>query len=848
MRQDLRQAFRLLVQNTGWTIVVVLSIALGIGANTALFAAANGLLLQSIAVDRPETLVRLKYVGRNDMGNDFSDYGFSGKDASGRDIRSTFPYPIVQRFQTIGLETMSGVAAGAPVDQVNLVVDGHAELARAYVASGNFYQVLGVGPLIGRTLQPADDAPSASPVAVISEGYWKRRFGGSASALGKVVHANNAPVTIVGVTPAGFSGIQQAVGTAPDVTLPLALEPMIDDIQALDKPTAWWLQVIGRLKPGVTAAQVQGSLDGVFQATARADWTAMVAALPEQQRSSSRYRARTEVPHLRVDSARHGVYDARTNDRQSIMILTVVVAMLLLLVCENVANLLLSRAAARRKELSVRLSLGASRARLIRQLLTESVVLAAVGGASGLLVGYWSRSLLPIAAGNAAFDWRLFTFVSVLTLVTGILFGIAPAFRATQLDVSSALKESSRTATGARSRLSRALLVAQVALALALLVGAGLFLRTLWNLQRVDVGFDTANLMMFRVNPELNHYDNARSLGLYDEMLRRIAAVPGVRQVSLSQPALLSGAVSGTDIFIERHTYTTGGSFDSPLPTGNNMHQVRVSPGFFQTFGIPLVAGRALSDLDGEHAPRVVVINETAARKYFAPGENPIGMRFGNAIEKRTDIEIVGIVRDVKYNSLRDAAPPTMYVPLAQRCCPGVTFEVRTAADPATLVPSIRETVRAIDPNLPLANITTQAEQVERRLAQEKLLARAYLLFGLLALALAAIGLFGVMSYSVARRTNEIGVRMALGAGRADVVGLVMRESMTMVAAGVAVGVAGALAAGRFVAALLFGLTATDPATLLAATAVMVIVSAVAGYLPARRAARVDPMVALRYE
>jgi predicted permease len=429
------------------------------------------------------------------------------------------------------------------------------------------------------------------------------------------------------------------------------------------------------------------------------------------------------------------------------------------------------------------------------------------------------------------------------------VFGVAPAFRATEIDVSAALKETGRAATAARTRLSKALLVAQVALALALLVGAGLFLNTLWNLRRVDVGFDTANLMLFRVNPQLNRYDTARTASLFASLTERIGRVPGVKDVGYSQPPLLSGGISSTDIFIEGHTYARAqSSLETTRPRGDILNQVRVSSGFFRTLGVPLLAGRLLSDRDDAKAPKVVVINETAARRHFAPNENPIGKRFGFTLERRAEVEIVGIVRDVKYNSVRDAAPPTMYFPLAQRWFPGVTFEVRTATDPTALVRAVREAVREVDPNLPVTNTTTQAEAVEGRLAQEKLFARAYALFGLLALALAAIGLFGLMSYGVSRRTSEIGIRMALGAGRGDIVAMVLKESMTMVVVGIVVGLAGALAAGRFLSTLLFGLQPTDPMTIGAAVLVMIGVSLVAGYLPARRAARVDPMVALRWE
>jgi predicted permease len=555
------------------------------------------------------------------------------------------------------------------------------------------------------------------------------------------------------------------------------------------------------------------------------------------------------VPTLRVESASRGIYDAGARDLQSVTVLGVVVAVLLLIVCANVANLLLARATARRKEITLRLSLGAARSRLVRQLLTESVVLAAVGGIGGAIVAYWGRQLLPLAAVSSPFDWRLFAFVAALTSTTGMLFGIAPALRATQFDLNSALKDASRGSIGARTRLSAVLLVAQVAMSLTLLVGAGLFLATLQNLRSVDVGFDTMNLMLFRVSPALAGYDKPRTAALYDDLQQRLAALPGVRGVGFSQPPLLSGGTSSTDIFIEGHAYGRGpAAGESTRQRGNLILQMTVSPSFFDTLGIRLRRGRLLAARDDEHAPRVVVINEAAARTYFAAGENPVGMRFGNLVENRTQVEIVGVVGDVKYNSVRDAAPPTMYFPLRQRCCPGVSFAVRTAADAAALANAVRETVRRADPNVPIVSMTTQAEQVEGRIAQEKLFARANLLFGALAVALASIGLFGLMSYSVARRTNEIGVRMALGARRADVVALVMKESMAMVAIGIAIGLAVSLAAGRLVTTLLFGLAATDPVTIGVATMLMIAVSAFAGYLPARRAARVDPMIALRCE
>jgi predicted permease len=843
MFKDLRHGVRMLFQARGWTAVVVVSLALGIGANTALFSAVNGLLLRTLPVRNPESLVRLKWAGKNDMVTSSSDYGFSAKDTAGRDVRSTFSYPMFRQFLSDN-RTMTDLFACAPFGRVNVVVDGQAEIATGFISTGNYYRLLGVNASLGRTIVPEDDQPSAPPVAVISARYWRSRFGSDPAAVGKVVRVNNVPVTIIGVLPASFTGVQQAVGDPPDLAVPLALDVPLStgppDQPRASQPTYWWLQVMGRLKPGATVAQVQGNLEGVFQQTARAGLSSYLSALPEHERSTSNNRNRKEVPHLLVDSGSRGVYDVSATDMRAVTILSVVVALVLLIVCANVANLLLSRATARSKEISIRLSLGATRGRLVRQLLTESLLLASLGGALGILIGYWGQQLLPGAPGRATpLDWRVFTFVLGVTGVTGIVFGVAPALRATAINVNTALKENSRSVVGSRSVLSRMLLVAQVAISLVLLVGAGLFLRTLQNLRQVDVGFNAQNLVLFRVSPQLNRYDDQRTRALYDEMLDRLRTVPGVRAATMSNPALLSGSVSGTSIFVQGRVYGPD--------QHDGINRLVVSPTFFDTMGIPVLSGRGFAERDDEKAPKVVVINDAAARKYF-PDETPLGRRFGSSIEDNAQQEIVGVLRDVKYNSVRDTAPPTMYVPFKQARTGGMMVEVRTTGDPVSTMGSIRDAVRRIDPNLPLMDMSTQTEQIERRFLHEKVFAQAYALFGGLAVVVAAIGLFGLMSYSVARRTNEIGIRMALGARRQDVLRLVLSESMVLVVAGVAIGLAIALAASRLVSTLLFGLAATDILSIAAAVIVMLAVSSIAGYLPARRASRVDPIVALHCE
>ena len=842
MWKDLRHAARALMHAKGWTAVVVLSLALGIGANTALFSVLNGLLLTKIPVADPDSLVRLRYGGRNDMVTSSSDYGNSGRTPDGQNIRTTFSYPMYQQFVADN-HTMSDLLACAPAGRGIVVVDGQAEVANLFVSTGNYYRMLGVTARLGRTIIPEDDQPTTAPVVVISSRYWHTRFTTDPGVVGKTIRVNNVPVTIVGVLSPDFTGIQLPVGQAPDVSLPLAVFSQFDTNTGptrVSQPTYWWLQVMGRLKPGATAAQVEGNLGGVFQSTARAGLDSFMSSLSEQERSTVANRNRKEVPRLMVDSGSRGIYNVNTNELRSATILSVVVALVLLIVCANVANLLLSRAATRQKEISVRLSLGATRMRLIRQLLTESLLLAALGGALGIAVGYWGKQLLPGAPAEATLlDWRVFGFVLAVTVLTGIIFGIAPALRATGGNMSDALKQTGRSVVGSRSLLSKSLLVVQVAVSLVLLVGAGLFLRTLNNLRHVDIGFNPQNLLLFRVNPAMNRYDDKRTLALYGELMDRIAATPGVRGVAMTNPALLSGSVNSTSIFVQGRVYG--------VDQRDSINRLVISPNFFELMEIPVLVGRAFTPRDDETAPRVAIINETAARRYFA-NENPVGRRFGSSVENSSQTEIVGVLRDTKYDSVRDQAPPTMYVPYLQSRPSAPIIVVRTAPDPSSVTSAVREAVRQIDPNLPMTDVSTQLEQVERRFQQEKVFAQAYTLFGVVALLVASIGLFGLMSYSVSRRTNEIGIRMALGAQRGDVLRLVLRESMVLVAIGVVIGVGVALGAGRLVTTLLFGLAPTDLLSLAGAVALMLVVSASAGYLPARRASRVDPMVALHYE
>jgi predicted permease len=542
-----------------------------------------------------------------------------------------------------------------------------------------------------------------------------------------------------------------------------------------------------------------------------------------------------------VKSAAHGYYEIDPNSRKSASFLSVVVILVLLIVCANVANLLLSRATTRHREISLRLSMGATRGRLVRQLLTESLLLSGLGGALGVLVGYWSRGLLPFGQ-TAPLDWRVFGFVGGVSMLTGVVFGLMPALRATRVDLATSMKESSRSVTSSRSWLSKGLLVLQVGMSLVLIIGAGLFLRTLGNLKSVDVGFDSHNLLMFSVNPSVNHYDQDRSLALFRQFYDRMTTLPGVLSVGYTRTTLLSGSTSTSSTWREGATSTD--------PTEENMYMMDVSPTFFSTLGIPLQRGRNFTDHDDKVSPKVAVLNEAAARKMFPDGD-AVGHRVGFSLEKSTEYEIVGIVRDTKYASVRDPGPPTMYRAAFQAPVRSLNVVVRTAGDPMALTEAVRKAMREVDPTLPIQRFTSQTEQISQRFAQERLFATAYTAFGALALILACVGLFGLMSYNVARRTNEIGIRMALGAQRKTVVGMVMGESMLLVVIGIVLGLGSALAASKWVtslSAVLYGVSARDVVTLGEAVLLIAFVSAIAGYLPARRASKVDPMVALHQQ
>lgn len=842
--QDIRFGLRTLRKTPAFTAVAVLSLAFGIGANTALFSLVDAVLLKRLPVKNPEQLVLFSWASgpRGAMTSVSGDMNLDPQ--TGVMTSASFSNLTYEQFRA-QTQTLSEVFAFAPIEQLNVSVDGRAEIAGGQFVSGNYFEALGVTALAGRAIADDDDRAAADPVAMISYGYWRRRFGLAPAVIGETINVNNVSLTIIGVTPPGFFGTSQ-VGDAPDLSLPLAFEPRLRQGGSnLNESSNWWLRVMGRQKPGARVEQAQAELEGVLQQTALEGWNTAPPALKAGEGQEPR-----DLPQLRVESGSRGLNEVRRSYRQPLMILMAIVGLVLAVACANIANLLLARAASRQAEIGVRLALGASRGRLIRQLLTESLLLALAGGALGFLFGYWAKDVLvrwnPWGSGSFTLDLKLdlrvFGFTLAVSLLTGLLFGIAPALRATRVDLNTALKGDARTLSrSSGSWAGKSLIAAQVAMSLVLLIGAGLFLRTLQNLRSVDIGFNPANLVIFRVDPRLNRYEAAQIMPLYERMIEKIEALPGVRSATLSRHPLLSGSGQYSQIRV-------GNQAPEPNPHSLNVSVLRVRSNFFETMEMPLLSGRSLTPQDDSRGRKVAVINQRLADQYFAD-ENPLGKRFSFARSRsNVEIEIVGIVKDAKYAELRNDNPPTIYLSYLQEAPSQMNFEVRTADEPGALIPAIREAVRQVDSNLPLFAIKTQSLQAEESLIQERFFANLTICFGALALLLACIGLYGVISYSVTRRTREVGIRMALGAGRGDVVRMVMRESLMLVALGVVIGLGLAIAATRLIASMLYGLKPTDPLTIAVAILSMMAVAALAGYLPARRAARVDPMVALRHE
>jgi len=729
----------------------------------------------------------------------------------------------------------AGVLAFAPGRQLGVSINGSTNLAVGDFVSGDFFPTLGVGAMLGRTLGPADDAPNAPPVVELSYGYWRKQFGGSPSALGKPVAINGIASTaiVVGVMPPTFS---LDPGWSPDMWLPLSSQLRVDQRwpQATDA-ASWWLLVLARLKRGVTVAQAQAATQVIFSRSVTGGAKPMLK--PE------------DSPRLELVSAAHGLASMRKSFSEPLFLLMIAVGIVLLIACANVAGLMLARAARRQKELAVRVALGAARWRVMRQLLTESILIAGVGGALGVLVAYaGARSLVTFLSANwyspiqidVHPDWHVLAFTAAVTALTGILFGVGPAFRGTRLDLTSALKQTAdsfgvKSSTGHRPRFANTLVAVQVALSTLVLVGALLLVRTLVNLETMNVGFDARNLLVFSINPELSGYKGQRLANLYRDLQARLGAIGGVLSVSYSGVPLLSGGLSTQDVY-----------FGDPSMPPSQADVLTVGPNFFETMRIPLLAGRLFSvqefeSSQGGSGPRAVVVNQAFAHRFF--GGHAVGRRISFDEKKAPNTEIVGVVGDTKYESLRKEIEPAFYFPQQ-----GGTFEVRAGLNPEALIASIRSAVSSVASDLPVFEMKTERELIDRTIYQESLVARLSSLFGLLSLVLACMGLYGLLSYEVARRTHEVGIRMALGASRGDVLRLVVGRGVRLVAAGAAIGVAAALVLMKYLQSLIYGVRPVDPITYAAVVILLSLVALAACYVPARRATKVDPMEALRYE
>jgi predicted permease len=861
--QDLRYGFRMLLKQKGVTAIALLSLALGIGANTALFSIVDAMLLKMLPVKEPERLVLFKSVAPQDFSVGSYNGSSQRDEQTGLVNRTSFAYQTYQRLRE-QQGPMSDIFAFGNVN-LNLTADGQADVANGQAVTGNYYAALGVQPAVGRLLTDEDDKPGAAPVAVLSHRYWQKRFGGDASVVGKQVNLNNVPFTVAGVSAKGFDGAG-GVGTSQDVTIPVNLEPQISaDKQRsyMSGAGVWWLRIMGRLKPGVTAEQAQAQLENTFLQSVLEHRAARQAAAKASGGNAISDLDPKQYPRLVADPGGQGEMFRRRYYAPSLYLLLGVVGLVLLIACANVANLLLSRAAGRQKEIGLRVALGASRWRLIRQLLTESIMLSFLGGLLGIIFAVWIKDGLIAVSDwggrgmntlEPRLDWRVLAFTLAHSLLKGIIFGHAPAWRTTRVDITPTLKESGRGSSAVhRSLLSRGLVVVQVALSLLLLIGAGLFVRTLLNLQRVDPGFNTQNLLLFDVEPALVGYKDDKLRQIYAQIGERLESVPGVQGVTFSRMPLLSQSSHTSSVFLREALNATPDSEGRIAPSGEGWRLI-VRENFLQAIGIQLLAGRTFGPQDNTSSPKVAVVNQTFANKFF-PNENAIGKRFTYDPKKPDEIEIVGVCKDAKYTSQRDDIPPTVYSSYRQeRPLAGATFEVRTASDPSAAIASVRSVVREIEPNLPVTNVKSQVEQADETLRMERLFAKLLTLFALLAQQLAAIGLFGVLAYTVAQRTHEIGIRMALGANRANVMKMIVKQGMTLVLLGVILGLAGAYVLTKYLESwislskMLFGVKVSDPLTYGLIALLLTVVALIACYIPARRATKVDPLVALRYE
>jgi macrolide transport system ATP-binding/permease protein len=874
--QDVRFALRMLRKSPAFTAIAILTLALGIGANTAIFSFVDAVLLRALPVKDPQQLVVFSWTARHDP--DLHGHSGYGDCERKRDCAFSVPFFKTLRAQA---NTFSSMAAFAGPLDIAMSGNGPASMTLGTWVSGDFFSTLGVNTIFGRPLGPSDDSPSAPPAIVLDYGFWQRAFGGDRSAVGRTVRLNNVVVTIVGIADPHFTNVTP--GNTQDFYMPFSLADRVrsewwGDAQRVTDPAVWWAVILGRLASGVSIAQAQAASTVIFR-------NQVVHGSPPLLHEA-------DAPAITLMPARSGLSGQTGRIAPALYVTMMIVGFILLIACANVAGLTLARSATRQMEMGIRVALGAGRGRIIRQLLTESLLLSLAGGALGILVAVWAADaimrLFPTGSDRPflfflAPDWRVFAFTLAVTLATGVLFGLAPALRSSRVDLTPSLKESapallrSAAHTSHGFRLGDALVSAQVALAIVVLIGAGLLIRTLSNLHSLNPGFDSQNILLFGVEPTIAGYTDRETQRLYADLQRRFAAIPGVVSVSYSQHALLSGNWSDDDFHLD----------GAPPKQNISSSVLNVGLDFFATMHIPVLAGRTFttadfattaSTRDAEktaeaaakknsapprastsaagttmHAsPVPVIISEDFARTFF-PNQNPLGKHVGDAESDDgyhasppgPGYVIVGIVGNTKYAYLRRAIEPTMYLPLVGN---SAHFELRTAANPTAAVKMVREIVAQAGDNLPLTDVITQDEQIEDTLFQERLMSRLSSFFGALALVLAAAGIFGVLSYSVSRRRREIGIRIALGASHSNVLRLILGESARTVLIGLAVGIAAAFGVTRFLSTLLFDVRPIDPFTFVAVPVVLALVALLAAFIPARRAMRVDPLVALRYE
>jgi predicted permease len=834
LAQDLRYGLRMLAKSPAFTAIIVLTLALGIGANTAIFTLVNAVMLRSIPVRDPQQLVVAQWSALKRpalTGNSsFGDCAFNS-DTATTFSECSLSYPMFQEIQNQKRVLANAMAFAGPI-QMDLAGNGAAAMVQGYEVSGSYFQTLGVSPALGRTLVPDDEKPSAPPVAVLDYGYWQRAFGGSPNAIGRTIRLNNAVFTIVGVTEPAFTRLTP--GKSVDLWVSLSQAPALGTRWAKPSdPNTWWLVVVGRLQSGVSRAQAQAALDSLFvNAT-------LHGAKPQW--------AQADHPHLSLLPAQQGLTGIRNFYGEPLLLLMAAVGLILLIACANVAGLMLARAAAREREMAVRLAMGAARRRVIRQLLTESLLLSFIGAALGallapvgvsVLAAFFSKNSWSPLRLDLHVDARVLLFTLCAALLTGIGFGLAPAFRGSRTSVTAQLKGNTTTAASSHGRgrllgLGSALVVLQVALSMVVLTGAGLLLRTLGNLRSIDAGFDTRNLILFDIKPQLAGYQDKQIPTLYENLQGRIAALPGVASVSYASDALLDGGLWTEDVKIESRA-------DKNTV---EVQMLSVGSDFFATMKIPLVDGRLLNQADIDTTKHALV-NRLFVTKFLA-GRNPLGLHFGGDDPKDPQWDIVGVVGDTKYAEVRSEDAPTAFVPLASG---GASFEVRTALAPVALMPAVRNVVNSVDANIPVMRMRTQSDSIDRLLFNERLVARLLGLFAALGLLLACIGLYGLLSYEVERRTREIGIRTALGAQRGAIWSMVVRHGVLLVIIGALAGCAAAFGVTRLLTSLLYDVRPTDPLTFALTAGLLLLVGILACSLPARRATRVDPMAALRCE